>query len=30
VDGFKYMINRGTEISQKGSETEFEMYGVRE
>ena len=30
VDGFKDMINRGTEISQKGSETEFEMYGVRE
>ena len=30
VDGFKYMVNRGKEISQKGSENEFEIYGVRE
>jgi len=30
VDGFKYMVNRGEEISQKGSENEFEIYGVRE
>jgi len=30
VDGFEYMVDRGIEIAQKGSETEFEMYGVRE
>jgi pyruvate ferredoxin oxidoreductase alpha subunit len=29
-DGFKEMINRGIEISQTGSEQEFEMFGVRE
>jgi len=29
-DGFKQMINRGIEISQTGSEQEFEMFGVRE
>jgi pyruvate ferredoxin oxidoreductase alpha subunit len=30
VGGFKYMVNRGIEISEKGSEAEFEIYGVRE
>ncbi len=30
IDGFKKIINRGIEISQKGSEQEFEMFGVRE
>ncbi|HUV75126.1 MAG TPA: transketolase C-terminal domain-containing protein [Dehalococcoidales bacterium] len=30
VDGFKHIVNRGEEIAQKGSDTEFEMYGVRE
>jgi len=30
IDGFKEIINRGIEISQKGSEQEFEMFGVRE
>ncbi len=30
VDGFKYIVNRGVELSQKGSESEFEMFGVRE
>jgi pyruvate ferredoxin oxidoreductase alpha subunit len=29
-DGFRKIINRGIEISQTGSEQEFEMYGVRE
>jgi pyruvate ferredoxin oxidoreductase alpha subunit len=29
-DGFKQIINRGIEISQTGSEQEFEMFGVRE
>ncbi len=29
-DGFEEIINRGIEISQTGSEQEFEMYGVRE
>ena len=28
--GFKEIINRGIEISQTGSEQEFEMFGVRE
>lgn len=28
--GFEEIINRGIEISQKGSEQEFEMFGVRE
>jgi len=28
--GFEDIINRGIEISQKGSEKEFEMFGVRE
>ncbi len=28
--GFEEIINRGIEISQKGSDQEFEMYGVRE
>lgn len=30
VAGFEEIINRGIEISQTGSEHEFEMYGVRE
>ncbi len=30
IDGFKKIINRGIEIAQKGSEQEFEMFGVRE
>ncbi len=30
VDGFEHIINRGIEISQKGSENEFEIFGVRE
>ena len=29
-DGFKEIINRGIEISQTGSDQEFEMFGVRE
>ncbi len=29
-EGFEQMINRGIEISQTGSEQEFEMFGVRE
>ena len=29
-DGFEQIINRGIEISQKGSEQEFEMFGVKE
>ncbi|MBA7692655.1 Pyruvate synthase subunit PorA [subsurface metagenome] len=28
--GFEQIINRGIEISQKGSEQEFEMFGVKE
>ena len=28
--GFEEIINKGVEISQKGSEREFEMFGVRE
>jgi pyruvate ferredoxin oxidoreductase alpha subunit len=28
--GFKEIINRGVEIAQKGSESEFEIFGVRE
>ena len=30
VAGFEEIINRGIEISQKGSEREFEIFGVRE
>jgi len=30
VSGFTEIIKRGIEISQKGSETEFEFFGVRE
>ncbi len=30
ADGFEEIINRGIEISQTGSEQEFEMFGVRE
>jgi pyruvate ferredoxin oxidoreductase alpha subunit len=30
VAGFEEIINRGIEISQKGSEQEFEIFGVRE
>lgn len=30
VAGFEDIISRGIEISQKGSEQEFEMFGVRE
>lgn len=30
VAGFEYIINRGIEISQIGSEQEFEIFGVRE
>ena len=30
VAGFEEIINRGTEIAQKGSENEFEIFGVRE
>ncbi len=30
VSGFEEIINRGIEISQKGSEREFEIFGVRE
>ena len=29
VAGFEEIVNRGIEISQKGSENEFEMFGVR-
>jgi pyruvate ferredoxin oxidoreductase alpha subunit len=29
-DGFKEMIHKGVEIAHKGSEQEFEMFGVRE
>jgi len=30
VSGFEDIINRGIEIAQKGSDQEFEMFGVRE
>ena len=30
VAGFEQIINRGIEIAQTGSESEFEMFGVRE
>ena len=30
VAGFEEMVNKGIEISQKGSENEFEIFGVRE
>jgi len=30
VTGFEEIVNRGIEISQTGSEQEFEMFGVRE
>jgi pyruvate ferredoxin oxidoreductase alpha subunit len=30
MTGFKEIINRGVEIAQKGSESEFEIFGVRE
>jgi len=30
VAGFEYIVNRGVEISQTGSEHEFEIFGVRE
>jgi pyruvate ferredoxin oxidoreductase alpha subunit len=30
VAGFEQIINRGIEIAQKGSEQEFEIFGVRE
>jgi len=30
VKGFEEIINRGIEISQKGSKKEFEIFGVRE
>ena len=30
VAGFEYIVNRGIQISQTGSEQEFEIYGVRE
>jgi len=30
VAGFEYIVKRGIEISQKGSEQEFEIFGVRE
>jgi len=30
VAGFEEIVNRGIEISQKGSEKEFEIFGVRE
>jgi len=30
MSGFEELINRGIEISRKGSEREFEIYGVRE
>ena len=30
LDGFEHIINRGIEISQTGSEQEFEMFGVKE
>jgi len=30
VAGFEEIVNRGIEVSQKGSENEFEIFGVRE
>ena len=30
VDGFEEIVNKGIEVSQKGSEKEFEIFGVRE
>ncbi|MFC1952238.1 transketolase C-terminal domain-containing protein [Chloroflexota bacterium] len=30
VAGFEEIVNRGIEVSQKGSEEEFEIFGVRE
>jgi pyruvate ferredoxin oxidoreductase alpha subunit len=30
VAGFEAIVSRGVEIAQKGSEQEFEMFGVRE
>jgi len=30
VAGFEEIVNRGIEISQRGSEQEFEMFGIRE
>ncbi|MFC2007918.1 transketolase C-terminal domain-containing protein [Chloroflexota bacterium] len=30
VDGFDHIVQRGIEIAEKGSENEFEIYGVRE
>jgi pyruvate ferredoxin oxidoreductase alpha subunit len=30
VDGFEYIVHRGIEIAEEGSENEFEIYGVRE
>jgi len=30
ADGFEEIVNRGIEISQKGSDKEFEIFGVRE
>ena len=30
VAGFEEIITKGTEISEKGSEREYEIYGVRE
>ena len=30
VDGFESIVDQGIEISEKGSENEFEMFGVRE
>jgi len=30
VAGFEYIVKRGIEISRKGSEQEFEIFGVRE
>ncbi len=30
IDGFKELVNRGMEVAQKGSDQEFEMFGVRE
>ena len=29
-DGFAQIVDRGVEIAQRGSELEFEMFGVRE
>ncbi len=30
ISGFEYIINRGIEITEKGSPNEFEIFGVRE